>query len=407
MANTKITLGNIADDAVGLDQLNISNSPSNGQALTYVATSNDLQWATVGVTGIDSSADATAITIDSSEQVGIGGSPSRLFTVTSSQSETYSATGRPTPLAKIANTNAADNNHATLEFITEPTSGNQGVAYIGSTVTGANNADLFFGTRSAASTYNTRMTIKSNGNVGINTTSSDIEGLGNNYKQLMIASTETLYPAMVTFQTPSSSSSSAEIARLHFLNGTNRAASIRVKPDGATDSAYIAFDTMSGGTLNEEVRIQSGGGISFNGDTATANALDDYEEGTWTPSYSGNTGLGSVSGITSASGYYVKVGKLVQVSGIFTMNGSSSNNIDDGDNIRITGLPYESQGGWISQIGTAYTTNAFVNRGSAFGPAYRYSSYYVIQFSSTSGISASWAGDEANTVYFQQTFKIA
>ena len=74
MANTKITLANIADDAVGLDQLNISNSPSNGQALTYVATSNDLQWATIsgGVSGISSSADATAITINSSEQVAIG-----------------------------------------------------------------------------------------------------------------------------------------------------------------------------------------------------------------------------------------------------------------------------------------------------------------------------------------------
>jgi hypothetical protein len=27
----------------------------------------------------------------------------------------------------------------------------------------------------------------------------------------------------------------------------------------------------------------AGGGIQFNGDTAAANALDDYEEGTWTP----------------------------------------------------------------------------------------------------------------------------
>ena len=69
MANTKITLGNIADDAVGLDQLNSSNSPSDGQALTYNGNSTDLQWATVGVSGINSSADATAITIDSSENV--------------------------------------------------------------------------------------------------------------------------------------------------------------------------------------------------------------------------------------------------------------------------------------------------------------------------------------------------
>ena len=29
----------------------------------------------------------------------------------------------------------------------------------------------------------------------------------------------------------------------------------------------------------------SSGGITFNGDTASANALDDYEEGTWTPTW--------------------------------------------------------------------------------------------------------------------------
>ena len=47
MANTKVTSRVLADDAVGLAQLNISNDPSNGQALTYVASSNDLQWATI------------------------------------------------------------------------------------------------------------------------------------------------------------------------------------------------------------------------------------------------------------------------------------------------------------------------------------------------------------------------
>ena len=35
MANTKVTSRVLADDAVGLAQLNISNDPSNGQALTY------------------------------------------------------------------------------------------------------------------------------------------------------------------------------------------------------------------------------------------------------------------------------------------------------------------------------------------------------------------------------------
>ena len=60
MANTKITSRVLADDAVGLAQLNISNDPSNGQALTYVSSSNDLQWATIsgGASSINGLSDA-------------------------------------------------------------------------------------------------------------------------------------------------------------------------------------------------------------------------------------------------------------------------------------------------------------------------------------------------------------
>ena len=54
-------------------------------------------------------------------------------------------------------------------------------------------------------------------------------------------------------------------------------------------------------------------GLCFGSDTAAANALDDYEEGTWTPeiadaSSGGNTGSASISNAT-----YVKIGKLVTI----------------------------------------------------------------------------------------------
>ena len=78
MANTlKLHQAVLADDAVGLAQLDISNDPSDGQALTAAndGTNNyNLTWASVGVSGISSSADSTAITIDSSERVAIGSS---------------------------------------------------------------------------------------------------------------------------------------------------------------------------------------------------------------------------------------------------------------------------------------------------------------------------------------------
>ena len=73
MANTKVTKGILADDSVGIDQLHIENSFSSGMSLSYSPTSGNLAWANTGVAGISSSADATAITIDSSENVAITG----------------------------------------------------------------------------------------------------------------------------------------------------------------------------------------------------------------------------------------------------------------------------------------------------------------------------------------------
>ena len=79
----------------------------------------------------------------------------------------------------------------------------------------------------------------------------------------------------------------------------------------------------------------AGGGIQFNGDTAAANALDDYEEGTWTPAvvYSGtNTPTYTVQG-----GRYTKVGRIVQVQIYLVWNENGSTG-----NITVGALPFTS-----------------------------------------------------------------
>ena len=52
----------------------------------------------------------------------------------------------------------------------------------------------------------------------------------------------------------------------------------------------------------------STGGIQFNGDTAAANALDDYEEGTFTPTMVGATFVYAIQ-----SGFYTKIGRQVSI----------------------------------------------------------------------------------------------
>ena len=107
---------------------------------------------------------------------------------------------------------------------------------------------------------------------------------------------------------------------------------------------YHAFTSASSGSadgaisFSEKLRILSGGGITFNGDTATANALDDYEEGTFAPQYSGDSGAGNY-GYARQAGKYTKIGNTVYYSFYITTNVVNAN---ASGNLIITGLPFTS-----------------------------------------------------------------
>jgi len=67
----------------------------------------------------------------------------------------------------------------------------------------------------------------------------------------------------------------------------------------------------------------SGKGIDFSaygaGTNIDSNLLDDYEEGTWTPTFTSGNGLGDKT-ITSSLGRYVKVGNVVTITGWITVS---------------------------------------------------------------------------------------
>ena len=107
------------------------------------------------------------------------------------------------------------------------------------------------------------------------------------------------------------SASGADASRTLSLQGTNGSSELyqfNLIADGGNSAAKFMIGS-GGGAASEKLRIQSGGGISFNGDTAAANALDDYEEGTWTPQNESGTAY-SLNGVAR----YVKVGNLVTFS---------------------------------------------------------------------------------------------
>tara|TARA_R100000654_G_scaffold71803_1_gene103095 strand:- start:390 stop:1055 length:666 start_codon:yes stop_codon:yes gene_type:complete len=131
---------------------------------------------------------------------------------------------------------------------------------------------------------------------------------------------------------------------------------LQANHDGTADDEKGAFEVLindgnDGDSLNKRIRVDSDG-LKFNSDTAAANALDDYEEGTWTPTHT-NAGYT----FSNSAGYYTKVGNMVH----WFVHTQLSAIPNDGNPFEIHGLPYTSSSaqhnyGWCTQV--VYTMSA-------------------------------------------------
>lgn len=70
--------------------------------------------------------------------------------------------------------------------------------------------------------------------------------------------------------------------------------------------------------------------------SSNANTLDDYEEGTWTPVYTGSTGSIGSTAYSSQDGKYTKIGNVVTVWCRLVLSNKGSWTGE----VRITGLPF-------------------------------------------------------------------
>jgi hypothetical protein len=219
----------------------------------------------------------------------------------------------------------------------EASSGNRYVEIASSTSSiqiGTDGSTQFiYGVGSFPLTFSTngseRMRITSGGNVGIGTSSAD-EKLTIQSGNIKLYSVQNVANDYRYIGTEYSSG-----------NGNNKA-EIRFAIDGSDTNTRLTFHTANGGgTINERMRITSDGylrmatntgGIQFNGDTAAANALDDYEEGTWTPELIGGGGTATYS---TRYGWYTKVGRKVTLVW-FIMFQKNTINITMG----MSGLPF-------------------------------------------------------------------
>jgi hypothetical protein len=146
----------------------------------------------------------------------------------------------------------------------------------------------------------------------------------------------------------------------------NTLASIILSQVGTARSGDLIFATSNASAPTERMRntsdgylrmAASSGGIQFNGDTAAANALDDYEEGTWTPSIRGALTAGTYEIATNISSY-TKIGRQVTANAFIVL--ASSVTGGGTGYAQIHGLPFSKANnnycnGTVAVTGVDYT----------------------------------------------------
>ena len=166
-------------------------------------------------------------------------------------------------------------------------------------------------------------------------------------------------------QASSTGGSGAGGAMMRFKGSNGTAVNIASIDGSMTDgtptseSGILSFFTMNAGTNSEKVRIFSNGsmavpnGISIgNGISAAAsNLLDDYEEGTFTPSVGGNATY------NSQIGKYIKIGRSVTIKLEMHINV-----LGTGSTSTVTGIPFAAD--TEAPLAVAKATNTSAAYGS-------------------------------------------
>jgi hypothetical protein len=178
-------------------------------------------------------------------------------------------------------------------------------------------------------------------------------------------------PAAITSAISTNFKTSVTDSYINFQNTGNANNSARVGAvDGTND---ILFYLNSAAAF----KVHEGGGVSFpaaSGGTgvSTSTILDDYEEGTWTPSFStGGGGTLPSFNYVQQVGRYTKIGRIVHFDTTIQIDAFAGGATSG--SLRITGLPFTSASsgfndtviiGWTSMFGdsprTGYTFSGSV-----------------------------------------------
>ncbi|MDB4680450.1 hypothetical protein OAE72_00700 [Akkermansiaceae bacterium] len=137
--------------------------------------------------------------------------------------------------------------------------------------------------------------------------------------------------------------------------------------DSDNTDADSVIDLGSSGSKFKDLYLS--GGVHLGG-TGTANKLDDYEEGTWTPAFAGPSAVT----YTQQSGRYTKVGREVHVQAVIRWSALTAGV----SNVSLGGLPFSVGGtdNFINTLDVTYANNTnftYINEYLSGGTMFFYS----------------------------------
>ena len=160
-----------------------------------------------------------------------------------------------------------------------------------------------------------RLSITSDGKIGVNQTGPTSElqvggGTVNSTTKATLHVAPSSGNAMVTLRGGSPTV---------FFDGTG-GGNPKILTDGQD---LVIYDGSLDSPANEEFRFRADGGLCFHGDTAAANALDDYEEGEYTANVRVTSGSATFDSGSGNKLYYTKIGDIVYINGGFSASSVS------------------------------------------------------------------------------------
>ena len=118
----------------------------------------------------------------------------------------------------------------------------------------------------------------------------------------------------------------------------------------AAGNARLLYD-KSANLLGNAGTYLYGFGVYLGGN-GSANLLDDYEEGSWTPVISSTNGFSGDPTPSSTSGKYTKIGNFVRCTGVFTFSSAKTHT----EYSYVGGLPFLSNAGGETQAAGVYNS---------------------------------------------------